>query len=145
MDSALCHTPSVVYNFSDQNVDDVYLFVKNGLTPVMSSMNDICKFIEGYENYTINEKAVKFYNYAYNTPYESKIAKLISDLIKAICEDQEQAFIKNVGFPLIIQLAFIMFIRTNRKNILISELGKANQIGYHHAVCLSHTPTTFEW
>ena len=100
LDSALCHTPSVVYNFSDQNVDDVYLFVKNGLTPVMSSMNDICKFIEGYENYTINEKAVKFYNYAYNTPYESKIAKLISDLIKAICEDQEQAFIKKCGFSI---------------------------------------------
>ena len=98
LDSALCHKPSVVYNLSNNQPDDVYGFVKNGLVKQMEDMYALVEFIKNLSNYVINEDAVKYYNYAYSTKHEGRVADIIVDLIESIINCETESFNHRNGF-----------------------------------------------
>lgn len=94
LDSVLMKTPSLLYNFSKNQVLDWYSYVKNGLIPYVATKEELLAFIKwGVE---VNTTKAKEYNAAFSTPYEGKVSILIADFLKAFCKNEEVYFLQNI-------------------------------------------------
>lgn len=78
LDAALVGVPSVLYNFSDNDIMDWYSYIRNGLISVCNSYKDIAEELTKIEN----TDRVRYYNAAFNTPYEGRIGEIIARVIE---------------------------------------------------------------
>ena len=65
---------------------------------VTVDMYALVEFIKNLSNYVINEDAVKYYNYAYSTKHEGRVADIIVDLIESIINCETESFNHRNGF-----------------------------------------------
>lgn len=94
LDSVLMKTPSLLYNFSKNQVLDWYSYVKNGLIPYIATKEELLASIKrGVE---INTAKTKEYNAALGTPYEGKVSILIADFLKTFCKNEEVYFLQKI-------------------------------------------------
>lgn len=98
LDTAMCHKYSVIYNMSDFQGRDEYLFIKNELTKEIEDINDIQEIIHNINSLTVNEKAVRFFNSSYGTQHEGHVAGIICDLIKSVLNNDVEMFNGNHHF-----------------------------------------------
>ena len=101
LDTAMCHKVSVIYNMSNYQGEDVYLFKKNGLSQEANDANELQNIIENPKQLVINDKAVRYYNCSYGTPYEGNVAGIICDLINSLLDDTAEDFNKKRHFEMI--------------------------------------------
>ncbi len=95
LDSALIGVPSLLYNFSKEEVKDWYSYIKNGLITVCSTYDEVSNAIRNQHD-CLQDK-VRYYNAAYNTPYEGQVGKLVADFIKNdVLADNRQDYIKTI-------------------------------------------------
>lgn len=94
LDSNLMKTPSVLYNFSMNPVMDWYSYVKNGLMPVCSTKEDLLKYIQGGGK--IDTEKIRYYNAAFDTPYEGIVNNVLSGFIKGMLQGNEMKCINGI-------------------------------------------------
>lgn len=97
LDAAMCHTPSIIFKLSSSNIEDSYLFSKNGLAIEAHDMRELSCCIQESRNRQPSETAVKYYNCSYCSNYEGQVAKLMADLIQCI-PDKLMIFNKKYKF-----------------------------------------------
>ncbi len=95
LDAALVGVPSLLYNFSDGEIKDWYSYIKNGLISVCNSFDDIAEEIKKTRtNWT---DMTRYYNAAFNTPYDGRIGEIIARVIKDdILGNKHMSFIKSI-------------------------------------------------
>lgn len=101
LDTAMCHKLSVIFNMSDNEDEDVYLFKKNGLANECTNVAEIKSVLDETFGQMVNRDAVQYYNYSFGTPYEGKVAKIIGDLINSILANDVDGFNKRQGMALL--------------------------------------------
>lgn len=94
LDSNLMKTPSVLYNFSTNPIMDWYSYVKNGLVPICSTKEELLKYIQRGGN--LNTEKIRYYNAAFDTPYEGKVGAVISGFIKCMLQCTEMNSINGI-------------------------------------------------
>lgn len=97
LDAAMCHTPSIIFNFASTVLEDVYGFIRNGLVHDCQSINEIKLILESSDNFSCNE-VIRFYNGSYGTSSEGHVASTIAGIINHILKDDITDFLQNSDF-----------------------------------------------
>lgn len=100
LDAAMCHTPSIVFKLSNNDMDDSFAFVRNGLTVKADNLENLLTLVVKSDQCIPEAKAVKYYNCSYGTGYEGNVAKMMADLIDSVNSGKESAFINKYGFEI---------------------------------------------
>lgn len=98
LDAAMCHTPSLIYNFATTIPEDGYGFLRNGLVKEYHSIPELKLVLESLDDFTYDVNTVRLYNGAYGTPYEGCVSSTIANVIKHILKGDVDQFIKECGF-----------------------------------------------
>lgn len=94
LDCFLMRTPTLMYNFSDNQVSDAYEYLKNGLTTLCLSKEEVLRRIR--DGVKMDDSKLRFYNAAFGTPYEGRVGVLIADFIKSRLKASEIDFLNSV-------------------------------------------------
>lgn len=100
LDAAMCHTPSIIFKFSKNDMDDSFSFVRNGLTVKADNLEKLLTLVVKSDQCVPEAKAVKYYNCSYGTGYEGNVAKMMADLIDSVNSGKESNFINKYGFEI---------------------------------------------
>lgn len=91
LDAALMGVPSVLYNFSDNELLDYYGFINKGLIKKCGTYDELVKEIEVYSHHP--QKVIRYYAASYKSPADGNVGKLIANFVKmklaGICDDEE--------------------------------------------------------
>ena len=101
LDAAMCRTPSIVYNLSEENPADNYAFVKNKMVPKAENIDALISLLDNIDSYHYDDNVVKFYNCSYNSKYEQRVSEMMADLLYYISDDNVNAFNEEYGFEII--------------------------------------------
>lgn len=82
LDAAMVGVPSLLYNFSDFEVQDWYGYLKKGLMPIAKTPYDVLKILN--EGRIVNSKLVHYYNASHGTLIEGKVGSIISKYINTL-------------------------------------------------------------
>lgn len=91
LDAALMRTPSLLYNFSENEIMDWYSYIKKGLIKHCRTKQEIKLSLE--ENLIVDLIKIKYYVASFSTPYEKRVGKLIASFIKSYFSNNQQLFI----------------------------------------------------
>ena len=92
LDAALMEVPSFLYNFSNNKILDWYSFIKSGLIKEASTKEELVDFIR--QQIKPSVKSIKYYNAAYDTPFEGAVGGLIANFIISLNKGYADDFIK---------------------------------------------------
>lgn len=88
LDAALMSVPSLLYNFSNNEVMDWYSFIKNGLVRKCDSFEDLVGSLNF--RYEVPQEVVRYYAASYNSQKEGKVGEMIATFIKQELLDSEE-------------------------------------------------------
>ena len=95
LDAALTETPSLLYNFSENEIMDWYSFLKNKLMPKCENQEEVVSYLQ--QPHVINKDAVRFYVASYKMPWDGKVGLLVASLIDSITSNTDSIWVmKNV-------------------------------------------------
>jgi len=91
LEAALSHTVPIYYEFSQQDIQDYYGYVKNGLAVLASTEDELLYKIEkiNKNELTINKEAVQFYSSTFETEWEGLEGNLVAETLIALMSDKE--------------------------------------------------------
>ena len=91
LDAALMGVPSILYNFSNNEVMDWYSYIKKGLVKKCDTFEDIIKMLNS--TYKTPENAIRYYAASFKTSVDGKIGEMIAKFVhKEVFESEEAAF-----------------------------------------------------
>ena len=88
LDAALMGKPSILYNFSDNEVVDWYGYLKKGLIKQCQTYNEVIKSLKS--EYCLSDEIVKYYAASYKSPVEGKVGHFIASFIDFISKGSEE-------------------------------------------------------
>lgn len=95
LDAAMCHTPSIIYNFAKTIPEDGYGFIRNGLVKEYFSIEDIERVLETLDAFEYDINTVRLYNGSYGATYEGHVGDTIANCIKSILNGDDKVFLQN--------------------------------------------------
>lgn len=108
LDAAMMNCPSILYNFSDNQVLDYYSYIKSGLTTLANTKSQLLKMLCQPESLYPTMETLRFYNASTGTPLEGSLGKTIADFIYHILSKDSSPIGPKYGFhetePLIHEL-----------------------------------------
>lgn len=100
LDAAMCRVPSIVYDLSKNCPKDLYGFVRNGLVKEVRTHDDVRKFIENLDTFSVDSSIVKYYDASFDTQYEGHVSSIIASLIESII-NENGSFNLEYGFNIV--------------------------------------------
>ena len=97
LDAALMRKPSILYNFSDNEVMDWYGYLRKGLIKQCNTYEELLNCLN--TGYNLSDKIVKYYAASYGSPIEGKVGCFIAryiELVSFSSEEEAQAHIESV-------------------------------------------------
>lgn len=101
LDAAMCHKQSIIYNMSNMQTEDIYLYKKSGLVKEFDSIEDIQKFINCVPLHLKDKDSVQYFNCSYESSYEGNVSEIICHLINSIIKKDLDDFNSKYNFKLI--------------------------------------------
>lgn len=101
LDVAMCHKKSFIYNMSDYQGMDVYLFLQKGLVQDIKSVDELQSIINNPDFLLFNEETIKYFSCSYGTNYEGDVAGIICELINSLLEGKDESFNEKHRFKII--------------------------------------------
>ena len=100
LDAALMNVCAIYYNMTSGNVQDVYEFIKNGITTRVDTIGQLNAIFEKAIDLHIEEVCPKlsWYNAAYSTKYEGHIGEMLAEFIRYEQNGSIEEFDKKYGF-----------------------------------------------
>lgn len=90
LDAALMGVPSLLFNFSDNDVLDWYSYIKKGLIKKCDTFEEITQMLG--TNYQLLEDVVRYYAASYKTSRDGKVGEMIAEFImQEVFESEESA------------------------------------------------------
>ena len=80
LDAAIMGVPSVLFNFSDNDIFDWYSYIKTGLVKVCSSYDDVLSLLNS--NCHQSPEAVRYYAASFHSPMDGKVGEMIATFMK---------------------------------------------------------------
>ena len=91
LDAALMGVPSLLYNFSDNDVMDWYSYIKRGLVKKCDTFEELVNLLDA--GYAIPTDVVRYYAASYQSPMDGKVGEMVATFInKEVFESEESAF-----------------------------------------------------
>jgi len=87
LDAALMGVPSLLFNFSDNELMDWYSYLKKGLIKACSSYDDVVNILES--NYQLPETVVRYYAASFHSIMDGKVGEMIAIFIKKCIYESE--------------------------------------------------------
>lgn len=91
LDALLVKVPSIVYNFSNNDVRDSYSYIKNGMVKLCTSTEELRQLL--LDGVKVNIEMVRYYVASFSTPYEGRVGEHIASFIDALLIGEEMKFI----------------------------------------------------
>ena len=91
LDALLVKVPSIVYNFSNNDVRDSYSYIKNGMVKLCTSTEELRQLL--LDGVKVNIEMVRYYVASFSTPYEGRVGEHIASFIEALLIGEEMKFI----------------------------------------------------
>lgn len=92
LDVAMCHKYSIIYNMSDFQGRDEYLFLQKGLVKEIKEISEIQSIISNTVLSSFNDETIRYFSCSYGTSYEGDVAGIICDLINCLLEGKDDIF-----------------------------------------------------
>lgn len=91
LDAALMGVPSLLYNFSDNEVMDWYSYIKKGLIKKCDSFEAVLSMLDS--DYKLPLDVVRYYVASYKTTMDGKVGEMIATFInKEVFDSEDSAF-----------------------------------------------------
>lgn len=91
LDSALMGVPSLLYNFSNNNIMDWYSYLKIGLIKQCDTFDEVIKMLDS--GYQVSVDLARYYAASFRTSHDGKVGEMIATFIKKfIFESEKSAF-----------------------------------------------------
>lgn len=84
LDAAMMRCPTILYNFSDHPVLDVYSYLENGLTTFAKTDAQLLDFLNNPSRLLPSMETLQFFNASIGTSHEGALGKDIADFIHQI-------------------------------------------------------------
>lgn len=94
LDSALIGVPSLLYNFSEENVLDWYSYIKKGMIKVCDKLNDVLLVIKDQQG--LPADIIQYYNASFGTQIEGNVGAFIASFITTLLSSSEQEAINEI-------------------------------------------------
>jgi len=102
LDAAMIGVPSLLFNFSDNEIRDWYSYIKKGLIKVCCDYEDVVNHLNSKPNLPIT--SIRYYVASFQTSKEGHLGEMIAEFIKkTLCESDLagliylNSFMENVG------------------------------------------------
>ena len=101
LDVAMCHKYSLIYNMSDFQGRDEYLFLRKGLVKEINEVCDIQYIIDNPGLMTFSKEIIRYFSCSYGTDYEGNVAGIICDFINNILDGKDDYLIEKCHFRIL--------------------------------------------
>ena len=100
LDAVLMDVCAIYYNMTDREEQDVYSFIKNGITIKVNTFNEMDAVLKADTENRMSEvrKKAQWYNAAYNTDHEGHIGEMLADFIRYEQNGNIESFDIKYGF-----------------------------------------------
>ena len=92
LDAAMMRCPTIVFNFSNSPVRDVYSYIKNGLTTLVATETQLFELLNNPKALLPSIETLQYYNASIGTPLEGSIGKAIADFVHQLLSDEVPSF-----------------------------------------------------
>lgn len=82
LDAAMVNVPSLLYNFSDNPIQDWYGYHNKGLMPIANSLSEVLTILK--EGRTVDSKLVKYYNASHGSTIEGEVGHIVGKYINEL-------------------------------------------------------------
>lgn len=82
LDAAMVNVPSLLYNFSDNAVQDWYGYHNKGLMPIANSLPEVLAILK--EGRSVDSELVKYYNASHGSSIEGEVGHIIGKYINEL-------------------------------------------------------------
>ena len=95
LDAALMGVPSLLYNFSDNEVMDWYSYIKNGLIIKCDTFKDLVSMLDTNCQQPLD--VVRYYAASYGSPVDGKVGEMIATFINNVVFESEKSAFDYLG------------------------------------------------
>lgn len=92
LDAAMMLCPTIVFNFSNSPVRDVYSYIKTGLTTLVATETQLFELLNNPKALLPSIETLQYYNASIGTPLEGSIGKAIVDFVYQLLSDEVPSF-----------------------------------------------------
>lgn len=92
LDAAMMRCPTIVFNFSNSPVRDVYSYISTGLTTLVATETQLFEVLNNPRAVLPSIETLQYYNASTGTPLEGSLGKAIADFIYQILSGETPSF-----------------------------------------------------